>query len=139
MISGSEPFANEPSRTVPADQKGSSMADNAVTQNLQGMDELDFTGWNGADWNGVFSHYHTGDVLVAVHGQPPTNGIQAHIDAMKAFVATTGGKPVQITSHPIGFGSGEWTCVVGEFAGGGRMVTVAKWRDGAIAEEYIWM
>jgi hypothetical protein len=26
-----------------------------------------------------------------------------------------------------------------EFEGGGRMVTVAKWRDGAIAEEYIWM
>ena len=24
-------------------------------------------------------------------------------------------------------------------ANGGRMVTVAKWRDGAIAEEYIWM
>jgi hypothetical protein len=29
--------------------------------------------------------------------------------------------------------------VVGEFEGGGRMVTVAKWGDGAIAEEYIWM
>jgi hypothetical protein len=29
--------------------------------------------------------------------------------------------------------------VVGEFEGGGRMVNVAKWRDGAIAEEYIWM
>ena len=30
-------------------------------------------------------------------------------------------------------------CVVGEFEGGGRVVTVAKWRYGAIAEEYIWM
>jgi len=29
-------------------------------------------------------------------------------------------------------------CVIGEFEGGGRMVTVAKWRDGAIAGEYIW-
>jgi hypothetical protein len=28
--------------------------------------------------------------------------------------------------------------IIGEFEGGGRMVTVAKWRDGAIAEEYIW-
>jgi hypothetical protein len=73
------------------------------------------------------------------YGQPPTRGVHEHIDAMKAFVETTGGAPVQITSHPIGFGSGEWTCVVGEFEGGGRMVTVAKWRDGAIAEEYIWM
>jgi hypothetical protein len=47
--------------------------------------------------------------------------------------------PPQIASHPIRFGSDEWTCVVGEFEGGGRMVTVAKWRDGTIAEEYIWM
>jgi len=29
--------------------------------------------------------------------------------------------------------------VVGEFEDGGRMVTVAKWRDVAIVEEYIWM
>jgi hypothetical protein len=35
--------------------------------------------------------------------------------------------------------SGEWTCVMGELESGSRMVTVAKWRDGAIAEEYIWM
>ena len=26
------------------------MADDEVTRNLQGMDELDFKGWNGADW-----------------------------------------------------------------------------------------
>ena len=71
--------------------------------------------------------------------QAQTHGIQEHIDAMRAFVENTGGTPIQITSHPIKFGSGEWTCVVGEFEGGGRMVTVAKWRDGAIAEEYIWM
>jgi hypothetical protein len=57
---------------------------------------------------------------------------------MRAFVETTGGTPIQITSHPVRFGSGDWTCVVGEFEGG-RMVTVAKWRDGAIAEEYIWL
>ncbi len=29
------------------------MADDDVTRNLDGMDELDFTGWNGADWSGV--------------------------------------------------------------------------------------
>ena len=87
----------------------------------------------------MFARYHTGDVLVDVNGQPQTHGIEEHIAAMKAMVETSGGSPAQITSHPIRFGSGEWTCVVGEFQGGGRMVTVAKWRDGAIAEEYIWM
>ncbi len=30
-------------------------------------------------------------------------------------------------------------CVVGELEGGGRMVTVARWTDGAIAEEYVWI
>lgn len=58
---------------------------------------------------------------------------------MKAMVQAAGGAPAQIKSHPIKFGSGDWTCVVGEFENGSRMVTVAKWRDGAIAEEYIWM
>ena len=118
---------------------GVAMADDDVDRNLKGMEELDFRGWNTADWEGVFAQQHTSDVLVEVHGQPRTNGIQAHIDAMKAFVATTGGTPIQVKSHPIRFGSGEWTCVVEELEGGGRMVTVAKWRDGAIAEEYIWL
>ena len=114
------------------------MNDDQVSANLQGMDDLDFTGWNRADWHGVFAHHHTDDVLVDWKGQPVTHGIEAHIDAMKAYVESAGGTPPQITSHPISFGSGEWTCVIGEFEGGGRMVTVAKWRDGAIAEEYIW-
>jgi hypothetical protein len=113
------------------------MADDVVTRNLNSMDDLDFRAWNGADWRGRFAHYHTDDVLVDVHGQPPTRGAEEHIEAMKAMVGN--GTPPQITSHPIRFGTGDWTCVVGEFENGSRMVTVAKWRDGAIAEEYIWM
>jgi len=88
--------------------------------------------------NGVFARHHTDDVLVDWKGQAPTHGIDEHIEAMKAYVESAGGTPPQITSHPIAFGSGEWTCVIGEFEGGGRMVTVARWVDGAIAEEYIW-
>jgi hypothetical protein len=115
------------------------MADEVVARNLDSMDELDFKAWNGADWQGLFARYHTDDVLVDVHGQPATHGIREHTDAMKALAQEAGGTPPQVASHPIKFGSGDWTCVVGEFEGGGRMVTVAKWRDGAIAEEYIWM
>ena len=63
------------------------------------------------------------------HGQAPTHGIGAHIKAMRAFVESTGGAPVQVKPHPIRFGSGEWTCVVGELEDGSRMVTLAKWRD----------
>ena len=115
------------------------MAVETVSHNLQGMDELDFTGWNEADWEGVFTRLHTADVLVDVHGQASTHGVREHIDAMKAFVESTGGVPLQVKSHPIGFGSADWTCVVGELENGSRMVTLARWQEGAIAEEYIWL
>jgi hypothetical protein len=114
------------------------MQDQKVDRNLKGMDDLDFDGCNKADWDGVFAHHHTDDVLVDWKGLEPTRGIAEHIAACKAFVDSVGGTPPQISSHPIAFGSGDWTCVIGEFADGSRMVTVAKWRDGAIAEEYIW-
>lgn len=54
------------------------------------MDDLDFVGWNNADWNGVFAHHHTDDVLVNWKGQAPTHGIEQHIDAMKAYVESAG-------------------------------------------------
>lgn len=114
------------------------MTDDQVQANLKGMDDLDFHGWNNADWHGQFAHHHTDDVYVDFKGSPPTRGLEEHIQAMKSYVDASGGTPAQITSHPIAFGSGEWTCVVGQFADGSRMVTVARWRDGAIAEEYIW-
>jgi len=115
------------------------MADDTVARNLQRMNELDFAGWNKSDWEGVFAGCHTSDVLVDVQGQASTHGIREHIDAMKAFVASIGGVTPQVTSHPIGFGSGDWTCVVSEREDGSRMVTLARWQDGAIAEEYIWL
>src|SRR4051794_807215 len=76
------------------------MAGDEVTRNLQGMDELDFNGWNRADWHGAFAHRHTDDVVVEVKGQPTTRGIQEHIEAMKALVESTGGTPIQVASHP---------------------------------------
>ena len=94
--------------------------------------------WNNADGHGLFTHLHNEDVHVDMKGMPATRGIDEHIAAMEGFTAQVGGTPPQITGHPIAFGSGEWTCVVGESADGNRMVTVARWRDGAIAEEYIW-
>ena len=35
-----------------------------VRSNLKGMDDLDFEGWNNADWDGVFADHHTEDVMV---------------------------------------------------------------------------
>lgn len=81
------------------------MAEDQVQRNLKGMDDLDFTGWNNADWNGVFAHHHTDDVLVDWKGQQPTHGIQEHIDAMKAYVdppaaRRPGSRPTRSPSDP---------------------------------------
>jgi hypothetical protein len=46
------------------------MADDQVQANLKGMDDLDFEGWNNADWHGVFAHHHTDDVVVDWKGCP---------------------------------------------------------------------
>ena len=62
------------------------MEQDQVAANLKGMDDLDFTGWNNADWHGVFAHHHTDDVHVDWKGQEPTHGIEQDIDAMKAYV-----------------------------------------------------
>src|ERR1700730_4309626 len=98
------------------------MNDDQVPANLKGMDTLDFTGWNNADWHGVVAHHHTDDVHVDWKGQAHTDGIEEQADAMQECVESAGGTPPQIIAHPIAFGSGEWTCVIGEFEGGGRMV-----------------
>ena len=76
------------------------MADDTVTHNLENMDELDFTGWNRADWEGVFARHHTDDVLVEVHGQPPTHGLSEHIQAMRAFVESTVARPSRSSLIP---------------------------------------
>lgn len=115
------------------------MSDDAnVEQNLTNMDNLDFVGYNHGDWHGEFARYHTDDVLVDMKGTPVTHGLEDHIAAMRGFIDGVGGNIPQIVDHPIRFGSGEWTCVVGKLADGSRMVTVARWRDGRISEEYIW-
>ena len=79
-------------------------SDDAVDGNLKGMDDLDFVGWNNADWTGVFAHHHTDDVLVAWQGQPPTHGIEEHIEAMKSYVEQNGGRyttPDHVPSNQV--------------------------------------
>ena len=104
-------------------------------QNLELFDKLDFEGWNGPNWD-TFSRLHTDDVVVEFLGQR-TEGRQAHVDFCRDIIEQN--PDMKIASHPIKVAQGEWTAVVGEMSDGSRMVTVAKWRDGAVAEEYIWM
>src|SRR3954453_15751927 len=104
-------------------------------EHLRLFDRVDFEAWNGPDWD-LFRELHTDDVIVEMSGQR-TEGIEAHVAMCQAMIAANGDSKVR--SHPIAFGSGEWTCAVGELGGGYQMVTLAKWRDNKICEEYLFM
>ena len=94
---------------------------------------LDYVAWNNHDLD-VFRRLHSADVKVDFGGAK-TKGIDAHVKALEPVWPATS----LITNHRPVIAEGEWTCMVGTFAPttSSKMVTVAKWRDGAISEEYL--
>lgn len=107
----------------------------AEEQHIDLFDKLDFEAWNGPDWE-LFRHLHTHDVVVEMMGQR-TDGLDAHVDMCQQIVKQN--PDLKIDEHPIKIAQGEWTCVVARLSSGQRMVTVARWRDDAISEEYIFI
>ena len=112
----------------------SAPSDQAVT-NATNFHLLDFVAWNNRDVD-MFRRLHTADVKVEFAGMK-TEGIDAHVQALEPMWQPGS----QLTNHAPIVAEGEWTCMVGTSAppANTKMVTVAKWRDGAIAEEYILM
>ena len=133
--SGETPAADSGAATT-TDASGSGAAstppDVAVT-NATNFHLLDFVAWNNRDTS-VFRRLHTADVKVDFGGNR-TEGIDAHVQALQPMW----GPGSELIKHAPIVAQGEWTCMVGTGAppGNMKMVTVAKWRDGAISEEYI--
>ena len=78
----------------------------------------------------MFRRLHTADVKVEFGGAK-TEGIDAHVQALQPMWQPGS----QLTNHAPIIAEGEWTCVVGTSGppANTKMVTVAKWRDGAIS------
>jgi len=128
----------------------------SVPANLDRFDELDFEVFSKQRWD-LLVRSHTEDVRVIWPDGHETRGIGKHIEDLKAmFVALP---DLRIDQHPVKFGSGEWTAVIGVMEGtfskpmwipkGGviepngnrvslRMATIAHWRNGRIYEEYLF-
>lgn len=118
---------------------------------LKRFDELDFVAYNqGARQNdfSLFNELHTEDVRVFDAGsiEPVTTTIHDHDQStVPAFQMLP---DHQVVAHPIAFGQGDWTCVLGviegSYPGTGKhfkvkMATVAKWSGERIAEEYLFI
>lgn len=127
-----------------------------VQANIERFDYLDFVSFNEQDWE-AFNEIHASDVLVGWPDGRETHGTEEHsVDVEFVFSYAP---DIQITDHPINFGQGPWTAGMGIVEGtftepmilpdetvieptGNKfrytMITIAKWQDGQIIEEYLF-
>jgi len=82
---------------------------------LAKFDTLDFEYYSNQKWD-MFTHNHADNIKVYYPDGTVTTGLYPqHIDAIKGqFVFAPDTK---IKKHPVRFGSGDWTCVIGEMEG----------------------
>lgn len=104
--------------------------------NLERFDKVDFQAWNNRNWT-LFRELHAPDVLVVDFNGHTTKGIEQHVQW--AMAANSGQPESRILAHPIKIAAGNWTAVTGTSPGNFTMVTVAHWKDGRIAQEYLFM
>lgn len=127
-----------------------------VGKNIASFDHLDFVSFNEQDWE-TFNEIHAPDVLVGWPDGRETHGTEEHsVDVEFVFSYAP---DIQIIDHPVTFGQGPWTAGMGVVEGtftepmilrdgtvieptGKKfkytMITIAKWQDGQITEEYLY-
>jgi predicted ester cyclase len=125
-------------------------------KNLKTFDELDFVVFSNQEWTRLHES-HSKDVKVNWPDGHSTNGIEKHIEDLKAMFVYSPDTSIKV--HPIKFGSGEYTSVIGVMTGTftkpmpigdgkfiqptGRkfsinMCTVGHWKDGVMIEEWLF-
>ena len=122
------------------------------------FDSLDFDFYSNQKWD-MFNHRHAYDIKVYYPDGSITTGLYPqHIDQLTPLFAFA--PDTKIKTHPIKFGRGDWTCVVGIMEGtfskpmsigNGKsipptnksfklsMTTIGHWgTDGKMTEEYLF-
>lgn len=127
-----------------------------ISKNLATFDTLDYTVFTNQEWTRLHES-HSKDIIVHWPDGHTTNGIEKHIEDLKAMFVYA--PNTSIKEHPIRFGSGNMTCVTGIMTGtfsapmpigNGKfiqptgkscslpMCTVGIWKDGVMSEEYLF-
>jgi hypothetical protein len=125
-------------------------------QRLLVFDTLDYEFYSNQAWD-KFNHSHADNIKVYYPDGIVTEGLYPqHIDMLTPMFAFA--PDTKIKNHPVRFGSGDWTCVIGEMEGtfskpmpigNGKtipptnkkfklsMSTIGHWKDGKMIEEYL--
>jgi hypothetical protein len=128
----------------------------AVDKNLKTFDELDFVVFSNQEWTRLHESHSKG-VKVNWPDGHYTTGIERHIEDLKAMFVYSPDTSIKV--HPIKFGSGEYTSVIGVMTGtftqpmpigDGKfiqptgkkfsisMCTVGHWENGVMIEEWLF-
>ena len=122
------------------------------------FDSLDYEFYSNQDWKN-FNISHADNIKVYYPDGMITTGLNPqHIDMLTPMFAFA--PDTKIKNHPVRFGSGDWTCVIGEMEGtfsqpmpigNGKtisptgkkfklsMATIGHWgTDGKMTEEYLF-
>lgn len=128
-----------------------------VARNIATFDDLDFNVFTNQKWDQL-SKSHSKDIVVHWPDGHQTKGIEKHIEDLKAMFVYA--PDTRIQQHPVKFGSGEWTSVIGIMEGtftkpmpvpNGKpipptgkafkitMATIGRWNaQGTMDEEYLF-
>ncbi len=131
-------------------------ANKFITTHLETFDTLDYTVFSNQEWTRLHES-HSKLIKVNWPDGHFTLGIDQHIEDLKAMFVYA--PNTSIKQHPIRFGSGNMTCVIGVMTGTftkpmpigkgkfinptGKsfslpMCTVGIWKDGVMIEEYLF-
>ena len=127
-----------------------------VKAHIVTFDTLDFDVFTHQKWDRLHES-HSKDIIVHWPDGHQTRGIDKHIEDLKAMFVYAPDTRIEV--HPVKFGSGEWTSVIGVMEGtftkpmpaaDGKtvpptgkpfkleMCTVGHWKDGVMDEEYLF-
>jgi hypothetical protein len=127
-----------------------------VGKNIETFDTLDYVVFSNQEWVRLHES-HSMDVVVNWPDGHHTNGIERHIEDLKALFVYAPDTKIKV--HPIKFGSNDFTCVTGIMTGtftkpmpigNGKfiqptgksfslpMCTVGHWKDGVMIEEWLY-
>jgi hypothetical protein len=128
----------------------------AVKAHIVTFDELDFDVFTHQKWDRLHES-HSKDIAVHWPDGHVTHGIERHIADLKAMFVYA--PDTRILVHPVKFGAGDWTSVIGEMEGtftkpmplpDGKQIpptgksfklvmsTVGHWKNGVMDEEYLF-
>lgn len=147
---------NEKIKSLEAELQKYKSEKELTEQHIIRFDSLDFNIYSNQKWDEI-NISHANNILVHYPDGHTTDKLSPHIDEMKPMF--TFAPDTRVVAHPVKFGSGDWTCVIGQTEGtftepmaigGGKfipptgkkfslpMVTIGKWENGKMIEEYLF-